>query len=115
MANAYIATPGFKENGVSEVDGNWDCVVESPLGEQSFTFTITTAGDRFSGHAKGTLGSIDIPDGLVTGNQLAWSMPVPKPMPLTLRCKARVDGDTLEGEVSAGIFGTFPVRGTRVA
>lgn len=96
------------------LDGDWDCVVESPLGPQSFRFTVKTAGDRFSGHAGGSLGSIDIPDGVAEGDTLAWSMPVPKPMPMTLRCKATIDGDTLDGQVSAGIFGTFPVKGTRV-
>ena len=32
---------------------------------------------------------------------------------MTLDCKATVDGDALTGSVTAGMFGTFPMNGTR--
>ena len=37
------------------------------------------------------------------------------PMPMTLDCKATVEGDTLTGTVGAGAFGSFPLTGTRTA
>ena len=100
---------------MSGVDGRWDCVVEAPMGEQRFTLTVASAGTTFSGRAEGEIGGMDIEDGTVTGDTLAWPMRVKKPMPITLNCEATVTGDALEGTVSAGIFGRFPITGTRAA
>lgn len=98
---------------MAKLDGDWDCVVKSPMGDQPFTFTVKTAGDRFSGRTAGQLGALEIDDGMVEGDVLSWSMPVPKPFPMTLKCQATISGDTLSGSVSAGPFGSFPVNGTR--
>ena len=99
---------------MAKLDGKWRCTAETPVGTQEFDVTVVTRGDRFSGHAEGSMGTMDIDDGAVEGDTLAWSMRVSKPMPLTLTCSARVDGDLLEGSVTAGIFGSFPVKGVRV-
>lgn len=98
---------------MADVDGKWNCVVASPMGDQEFVLTVVSDGDSFSGSAEGGIGSRDIAEGSVDGDTLAWSMAIPKPMPLTLTCKATVTGDTLEGKVKAGIFGSFPITGTR--
>jgi len=98
---------------MADVDGKWNCTVESPMGEQEFVLTVVSDGDRFTGSAVGNIGSKDIPDGSVEGDTLRWTMQVSKPMPLTLSCKATIAGDTLEGKVKAGIFGSFPIAGSR--
>jgi hypothetical protein len=98
---------------MADVDGKWNCVVDSPMGEQDFVLTVVRDGDRFSGSAVGNIGSKDIPEGSVDGDDLAWTMHVSKPMPVTLACRATISGDRLEGKVKAGIFGSFPIRGTR--
>ena len=98
---------------MADVDGKWNCTVDSPMGEQEFVLTVESDGDRFSGSAVGNIGSRDIPDGIVDGNDLSWTMQISKPMPVTLSCKATVSGDSLEGKVKAGIFGSFPISGTR--
>jgi len=98
---------------MAEVDGKWNCTVDSPMGEQEFVLTVNSSGDSFIGSAEGNIGSRDIPEGVVDGDDLAWTMQISKPMPVTLTCRATVSGDTLEGKVKAGIFGSFPIRGTR--
>jgi hypothetical protein len=98
---------------MADVDGKWNCVVDSPMGEQDFVLTVLSDGDRFSGSAEGNIGSKDIPEGSVDGSDLAWTMHVSKPMPVTLACRATISGNMLEGKVKAGIFGSFPIRGTR--
>ncbi|WP_116092229.1 hypothetical protein [Sphingomonas crusticola] len=100
---------------MAEVDGKWNCTVESPMGAQEFLLTVVSAGDSFSGSAEGEIGRKEIDDGLVDGDTLSWTMHVSKPMPVTLSCKATITGDTLDGKVKAGIFGSFPITGARVA
>jgi len=98
---------------MADVDGKWDCTVATPMGDQDFVLTITRNGDRFSGEASGSVGSMTIPDGMIAGDTLKWSMAISKPMPITLTCEAGIDGDTLVGNVKAGIFGSFPIKGER--
>ena len=99
---------------MADVDGNWNCTVKSQLGDQNLTLAITGAGNRFTGQAGGAMGSMPV-EGELAGNDLKWKMSISVPMPMTLDCKATVDGDTMTGTVGAGAFGSFPLSGTRTA
>ena len=100
---------------MADVDGSWDCVVKSPMGDQKTTMTVNSDGGSFTGTVSGAMGSVDIADGKVDGNNLSWKQSITVPMPMTLDCTATVDGDTLTGQVGAGAFGSFPLTGTRSA
>jgi hypothetical protein len=95
------------------VDGEWDCITKSPLGEQKSVLTVKSSGDTFTGSNVGAQGALDVVDGKVDGNKLTWKMDMKVPMPMTLDCQATIDGDTLTGTVGAGAFGAFPMTGTR--
>jgi len=95
------------------VAGTYNCVTKTPMGDQTSTFTVTLDGDSFTGNNIGQMGSMDVEGGKVEGNTLIWQMKMTTPMPMTLDCKATIDGDTLTGTVTAGMFGTFPMEGTR--
>lgn len=97
---------------MADVDGTYDCVVKSPLGDQKTTLTVKSDGGSFTGTNAGAMGSTDVA-GTVDGNTLAWKLSVTVPMPLTLDCEASVEGDTLTGTVAAGAFGSFPMTGKR--
>jgi hypothetical protein len=96
------------------VEGKYDCVTRTPLGDQPSTFTVTVEGDRFSGVNEGPLGTMEIEDGRVDGNRLTWTMRMTTPMPMSLDCDATIDGDKLTGNVRAGAFGNMPMTGTRI-
>lgn len=98
---------------MAQVDGSWECVTKSPLGDQKSTLTVSSDGNRFTGSNVGAMGSVEISDGTVDGNTLRWKMNISVPMPMTLDCEATIDGDTLTGSVGAGAFGSFPMTGTR--
>jgi hypothetical protein len=98
---------------MADVDGAYECVVKSPLGDQKTTLTIKSDGASFTGTNSGAMGSMDV-SGTVEGNTLAWKQSMTVPMPMTLDCQATVDGDTLTGTVGAGAFGSFPMTGKRV-
>jgi hypothetical protein len=100
---------------MSDLDGKYDCVTKSPLGEMKSTLTVVTDGDSFTGDNSGAQGTMAITDGKVSGNTLSWTMDMKFPMPIVLECTATIDGDTLTGGVKAGAFGTSPMSGTRVA
>ena len=67
----------------------------------------------FTGTMASPLGGLDVNDGRVEGDTLTWTMDMKAPFPMLLTCKATVSGDTLEGGVTAGAFGTSPITGTR--
>jgi hypothetical protein len=98
---------------MADVDGTYECVVKSPLGDQKMTTTIRTEGNTFTGNSAGAMGSMDI-SGNVDGNTLTWKQSITVPMPMTLDCEATVDGDVIVGTVGAGAFGSFPMSGKRV-
>lgn len=95
------------------VDGEYDCVTKSPLGEQKSVFTVKSDGATFTGQNASAMGTLDVVDGKVDGNKLTWKMEMKVPMPMTLDCSATIDGDTFNGTVGAGAFGSFPMTGTR--
>lgn len=100
---------------MSGVDGSYECVTKSPMGDQKSVFTVKSDGDSFTGQNAGTMGSLEIENGKVDGNKLTWVMNMKVPMPMTLECEATVDGDTLIGTVKAGPFGSMAMTGTRQA
>ncbi|MBB5984242.1 hypothetical protein [Sphingobium lignivorans] len=98
---------------MTKVDGAYDCITKTPMGEQPSVFTIVTDGARFNGTNAGPLGSLDVKDGKVDGNRLSWTMEMTMPMPMTLKCEAVVNEGTITGTIDAGAFGTLTMSGTR--
>lgn len=96
------------------VDGTYETVVKSPMGDQKATLTVNSNGNSWTGQQTGAMGTAEITDGTVDGNTISWKMNITVPMPMSLDCTATVDGDTLAGSVGAGAFGSFPMTGTRV-
>jgi hypothetical protein len=97
------------------VSGTYNCVIKSPLGEQKITLTVNDEGNTFTGTNAGDQGVTPITDGKVDGNTITWSSQITVPMPMKLDCTATIDGDAVNGSVTAGMFGTFPMIGTRAA
>ena len=95
------------------VAGSYDCITKSPMGDQKSVFTVNVDGDSFTGSNAGAMGALDVQNGKVDGNTLTWTMDMKVPMPMTLKCTATVDGDTLTGSIDTGAFGKMAMNGTR--
>ncbi|TNE34753.1 MAG: hypothetical protein EP350_01315 [Alphaproteobacteria bacterium] len=96
------------------VAGTYECVTKTPMGDQKSTVTIVDNGDgTFSGTAAGAMGSMNLEDGKVDGNNITWVMNMTVPMPMKLEGSATIDGDTFTGSVNAGAFGNMAMSGTR--
>jgi len=100
---------------MSQVDGNYECVTKSPMGDQKSVFTVKSDGDSFTGQNAGAMGALEVENGKVDGNKLTWTMNMKVPMPMTLEAEATIDGDTLTGTIKAGAFGSMAMTGTRQA
>ncbi len=98
---------------MATVDGAYDCVTKTPMGDQSSVFTVISNGDSFHGTNAGPMGSLDVKDGKVDGNRLTWKMEMTMPMPMTLDAEAIVEGDMLTGTIQLGAFGSAAMTGTR--
>lgn len=98
---------------MANVDGAYDCVTKTPMGDQSSVFTVISDGETFNGTNAGPLGSLDVKGGKVDGNRLSWTMEMTIPMPMTLTCEAIVNDGKITGTIDAGAFGTMTMTGTR--
>ncbi|HTH27607.1 MAG TPA: hypothetical protein VL918_03965 [Sphingobium sp.] len=98
---------------MAKVDGAYDCVTKTPLGDQASVFTIVSNGDSFHGTNANLLGSLDVKDGKVDGNRLTWRMEMTLPMPIQMMCEGIVEGDTLTASIDAGNFGKITMSGKR--
>ena len=98
---------------MSDLDGTWETVVNTPMGPQKGTLTLTSDGDGLSGTMAGAQGSLDIKDGKVSGSEGSWKADMTNPMPMTLEFSVKVEGDEMNGNVKLGSFGTAAITGTR--
>ena len=95
------------------VDGTWNVVVKSPMGDQPSTLTLKADGGTLTGTASAQGNTNPIANGKVDGNNISWSNSITTPFPMTLEFSGTVDGDNLTGTVKAGSFGSFPFSGKR--
>ena len=100
---------------MSDIDGTWETVTNTPMGQQNATVTLQTDADTLSGTMSGAQGTIDIKDGSVDGNTGTWKVSITNPMPMTLEFSATANGDEISGSVKLGAFGSANFTGTRAA
>ena len=94
-------------------DGNWNLVVETPMGERRATLSLKADGGTLTGSQMADGNTAEIFDGILNGNQLSWKVSISDPMPLTLEFNGTVDGDEVTGSVTLGNFGSSSFSGTR--
>ena len=94
-------------------DGTWKITINTPMGAQEVTATITTSGDTFTGKTSGRMGDAEV-SGKVAGDTLTWSTDITSPMPMRLDFEAKVAGDAMSGNVKLGASGNAPLSGVRV-
>jgi len=97
------------------IAGTYDCVTNSPMGEQKSVFTIepNADGKTFSGKNVGPMGEVELKDAEFEGNTISCKMDITTPMPMTLSCTAVIEDGKLDGTVNAGAFGDMRFTGTR--
>jgi len=99
---------------MSNAEGDWQLVIDTPMGKREPKVTFKVDGSELSGIFAGQMGSSDFSGGSVDGNDLAWTLDIQAMgQSISMKCKVTVDGDKLTGEF-AGPQGTIAVSGDRI-
>ena len=96
-------------------NGTWNTTINTPMGAQNGTLTLTTDGAELSGTMSSPQGEMAIENGAADGDTLTWKAAITSPMPMTLEFSASVDGDVITGTVKLGAFGEAEFSGTRAS
>ncbi|GAB4525181.1 MAG: hypothetical protein Kow00133_13670 [Amphiplicatus sp.] len=94
------------------VNGKWNLVIKTPMGDQQGVLSLNQDGDSLTGEMSGAMGSVPIENGRVEGESLKWSAKVTSPMPITLEFDGKLDGENIAGSVKLGAFGSSTFSGT---
>jgi hypothetical protein len=96
------------------VDGTWKLTVNTPMGAQESMLVIsTTGGNATATQSAGSSGPRPVDDVTVNGDNVRWKASITKPMAITLEFNGTVSGDSMDGTVKLGMFGTQSFSGTR--
>lgn len=97
------------------VAGNWELVLNSPMGKQDVSLDLKEEDGQLTGTLVNNTSNItsEIIEGAVDGDELRWKVKLPKGK-LTLTFTTTVQEDTMSGKVKAGMFGSFGLSGQRV-
>jgi hypothetical protein len=95
------------------VDGNWNIIMSTPMGDRDTTLSLKTAGGTLTGTQAAEGNTVEIFDGKANGDDVSWKVSITSPMPLTLDFTGKVSGDLISGEMGIGPMGSFPFKGIR--
>ena len=93
------------------VDGNWNLVLTTPMGDRNSFVNLKSAGGALTGTQGDDSNSGEIFDGTVSGNDVAWKITVTDPITLTLEFRGTVADDAITGLLGLGPLGNFPFTG----
>jgi hypothetical protein len=94
------------------VQGKWNIVLNTPMGERRGVLALETAGTTLTGSMSDGEHVAVISDGRVDGNRLSWSAKLTKPMRMSLKITAQVDDDRISGS-ARHLFGSATFTGVR--
>jgi hypothetical protein len=82
---------------VSVAHGKWKVMIKTPIGDRSGVLDLQVEGGKVTGSLSDGQHHVQINDGKISGNQLSWTAKLEKPMRLTFKFSALVEGDRISG------------------
>lgn len=93
----------------ANIGGVWVMTMQTPQGDMTADATFVQENDKFKFNMPGPQGMELAGEGTIKGPELEWAVVISGGMgEFTLTYRAKVEGDTMSGEVQAGDFGAFP-------
>jgi len=104
---------------VKSLAGTWSYTIETPDQKRQGTFEFTHERDEWNGtiaSSEITSGTSKLKDIVVEGNKISFTFDLDMGgQEVELEFDLTVDGETLDGTVTVGEFGTFPVEGSKTS
>ena len=94
------------------VQGRWNITISTPMGERTGVLELQVQGKTVTGSLSDGEHHAAITDGKVDGNTLQWQAKITKPMRLSFKFSAVVDGDRISG-AARHMLGSATFSGTR--
>ena len=94
------------------VQGRWNVKISTPMGERTGVLDLHVQGNTVTGSLSDGEHHVAITDGKVDGNKLEWQAKVTKPMRLSFKFTAVVEGDRISG-TARHLLGSATFSGTR--
>jgi hypothetical protein len=94
------------------VQGKWNVTITTPMGERSGVLELHVQGKAVTGSLSDGEHLVAITDGKVEGSKLQWRAQITKPMRLSFKFTAVVEGDRING-TARHLLGTASFSGTR--
>ena len=94
------------------VEGKWNITIDTPMGERAGVLELNVQGKTVTGSLSDGEHRVAITDGKVEGNSLEWQAKITKPMRLSFKFTAVVDGDRISG-AARHMFGSAAFKGSR--
>ena|SRR5271165_3931475 len=92
--------------------GKWNITIKTPMGDKPGVLELHMEGKNLSGSLSDADHHVAISDGRIDGNELKWSAKITKPMRLSFKFTATVDGDRISG-TARHLLGSATFSGTR--
>ncbi|MBV2358726.1 hypothetical protein KUH32_02990 [Thalassococcus sp. CAU 1522] len=89
----------------------YDITISSPLGETPARISFADG----QGHMTGKGGSGPMEALEQVDDNLTFNVRIDRPMPMTMKFKGRIDGDSLSGTVKFGMFASGTFAGSKSA
>jgi aerobic carbon-monoxide dehydrogenase large subunit len=95
------------------VQGRWKITIDTPMGEKSGVLELLVNGASLTGSISDAEHHVAISHGKVEGNQLSWQAKLTKPMHLSFKFTAVIEGDRISGS-ARHMLGSASFSGTRI-
>jgi 2-polyprenyl-6-methoxyphenol hydroxylase-like FAD-dependent oxidoreductase len=102
------AAATYRRTHARPTDGTWTLNFQTPRGQQHAELTLNTAGTTLTGTFNGQA----IKDGHLDGSTITFQTRLTTPFPMTIKCTASTDGDTMTGTAKASMM-SISFAGTR--
>jgi hypothetical protein len=94
------------------VQGKWNITISTPMGERTGVLELQVQGKAVTGSLSDGEHHVAITDGKVDGGNLQWQAKITKPMRLSFKFTAVIEGDRISG-MARHLLGSATFSGTR--